>query len=76
MKTDYDDSNSEEEIVDESEVDWKEYVFQEEDIDAIRPLDATDYVALFIASLQTIFLPLVILMIVLFAFSLMFTIFF
>lgn len=75
MNSENEDSTSETESEDESEVDWKEYVFQEDETHPLRPLDATDYVALFIASLQTIFLPLIILMIVLMAFAFIFSIF-
>ncbi len=45
---------------DSQEPDWSEYVYQEEKRPLHR-LSADDYVALFIAALQTIFLPLVIL---------------
>jgi hypothetical protein len=76
MTTENEDSPSEMEFEEESEVDWKDYVFQDDDTHPIRPLDATDYVALFIASLQTIFLPLIILIIVLLAFGFIFTIFY
>jgi hypothetical protein len=72
MNADYDD----EEYDDETDIDWKQYLYQENETESIRPLDATDYVALFIASLQTIFLPIVILIIVLVSFALIFTIFF
>ncbi|MHA2040614.1 MAG: hypothetical protein ACW975_02025 [Candidatus Thorarchaeota archaeon] len=43
--------------------DWSQYGDHESGTHT--PLDGTDYVALFIASLQSIFLPLVILVIVL-----------
>ena len=42
---------------------------QTQEEQALRPLDGKDYVALFIASLQTIFLPLIVLVIVLLAFN-------
>ena len=41
------------------DIDWSQYGEHEPTI--ATPLDAKDYVALFIASLETIFLPLVIL---------------
>jgi len=41
------------------EIDWSQY--GEHDSTTTIPLDANDYIALFIASLETIFLPLVIL---------------
>ncbi|MFX0054559.1 MAG: hypothetical protein ACFFAX_06655 [Promethearchaeota archaeon] len=44
-------------------VDWSQYGDHESGTH--MPLDKTDYVALFIASIQSIFLPLVILAIVL-----------
>jgi len=55
------------------EVDWTEYrsVAEEQERDA--SLEWRDYVALFIASLQTIFLPLIILAIVFFIFGLLFS---
>ncbi|MGD2073214.1 MAG: hypothetical protein PVG65_06980 [Candidatus Thorarchaeota archaeon] len=70
MKAEYDDQE------DETDVDWKQHLYQEDKTQQIRPLDATDYVALFIASLQTIFLPIVILIVVLVAFAFIFTLFF
>ncbi len=45
------------------EIDWSEYGEHEES--RHPPLDGTDYVAFFIASLETIFLPLVLLAVVL-----------
>jgi len=47
----------------EEEIDWLQYAQGEEQ--ALRPLEGKDYVALFIASLETIFLPLTILIIIL-----------
>ncbi|MHA1247652.1 MAG: hypothetical protein ACTSPE_10025 [Candidatus Thorarchaeota archaeon] len=41
-------------------VTWDKIVYQEHDAQSTVSLDATDYVALFIASLQTVFLPIVI----------------
>ncbi|MFW9833426.1 MAG: hypothetical protein ACFFEK_05480 [Candidatus Thorarchaeota archaeon] len=49
---------------DEEDVDWS--VYEEQARDNEVHLDTVDYVALFIAALQTIFLPLVILIIFLF----------
>ncbi len=65
MNTDYDENNDNIDQSEEQEIDWLDYAQQEEQ--ALRPLDLTDYLALFIASLQTIFLPLLILVILLFA---------
>ena len=65
MNTDYKENNDNNAQSEEQEIDWLDYAQQEEQ--ALRPLDRTDYLALFIASLQTIFLPLLILIIVLFA---------
>lgn len=45
------------------EVDWSQY--GDHEMGTHTPLDGKDYVALFIASLQSVFLPLVILAIVL-----------
>ena len=66
MSIDFED-HEEERTYPEEEIDWIEYAQAEEQ--AIRPLDGKDYVALFIASLQTIFLPLIVLIIVLLAFN-------
>jgi len=65
MSTEFDDHEEELTPPEEEEIDWLQYAQAEEQ--AIRPLDGKDYVALFIASLQTIFLPLIILIIVLLA---------
>ncbi|MCK4568420.1 MAG: hypothetical protein KAU48_14030 [Candidatus Thorarchaeota archaeon] len=65
MNTDYEENNDNIDQSEEQEIDWLDYAQQEEQ--ALRPLDLTDYLALFIASLQTIFLPLLILIILLFA---------
>jgi hypothetical protein len=48
----------------DEEIDWGEHIHQDDTSSTIRPLDATDYVAIFIASLQTIFLPLILLMVI------------
>jgi hypothetical protein len=57
----------------EEDVDWSEYEDDTRDNDV--HLDTVDYVALFIAALQTIFLPLVILIIFLVGLVFVFTIF-
>jgi hypothetical protein len=62
MNTDFDDIDEGRYEEEEKEVDWLKYAQEEEQ--ALRPLDAKDYVALFIAAIQTIFVPLIILMIV------------
>lgn len=67
MSTDFEDHEEERTYPEEEEIDWLEYA-QAEEL-AVRPLDGKDYVALFIASLQTIFLPLIVLIIVLLAFN-------
>ena len=56
-------STQEDENDNEDEL-WDDIVYHEEQQSQTIRLDATDYVALFIAALQTIFLPCVILMIV------------
>lgn len=66
MDSDFE-NNEEQPQHEEEEIDWMQYARGEEQ--AIRPLDGKDYLALFIASLQTIFLPLIILVFVLIAFS-------
>ncbi|MFW9805832.1 MAG: hypothetical protein ACFFFK_03825 [Candidatus Thorarchaeota archaeon] len=66
MDTDFE-NNEEHPQHEEEEIDWLQYAQGEEQ--ALRPLDGKDYLALFIASLQTIFLPLIILVFVLIAFS-------
>ena len=63
MSTDFEDYEEEQDL----EIDWLDYAQAEQQ--AVRPLDGKDYVALFIASLQTIFLPLIVLIIVLLAFN-------
>jgi hypothetical protein len=62
MNTDFDDIDEGRYEEEEKKVDWLKYAQEEEQ--ALRPLDAKDYVALFIAAIQTIFVPLIILMIV------------
>jgi hypothetical protein len=51
---------------DDESVDWSEY--EEPERDDVVHLDLKDYVALFIAALQTVFLPIVILVIFLIGF--------
>ena len=70
MNPEFEDDNEKQ----EEEIDWMEYASQQEE-QALRPLDGKDYVAIFIASIQTIFLPLVILVIVLFAFNFLLQVF-
>jgi hypothetical protein len=62
MNSDFDDIDEDQYEQEEKGIDWSQYAQEEEQ--ALRPLDGKDYIALFIASLQTIFLPLIILMIV------------
>ena len=52
---------------DSEEYDWRDYGEHEEESVSLQ---GKDYLAIFIASLQTIFLPLIVLMIVLFGFGL------
>ncbi len=54
------------------EVDWDEYVYLQEQERSQVSLDATDLVALFVASLTTIFLPIVILIVILVIIALLF----
>lgn len=55
------------------EVDWDEYVYLQEQERSQVSLDAKDLVALFVASLTTIFLPIVILMVLLLVIALAFS---
>ncbi|TFG33852.1 hypothetical protein EU527_06375 [Candidatus Thorarchaeota archaeon] len=66
MNTDFEDVDKEE-LEPEEEIDWLLYAQSEEE--ALRPLDGKDYIALCIASLQTIFLPLIILIFILIFFN-------
>ena len=68
MSTDFEDNEEEQTQPEEEDIDWLKYA-QGEEQQALRPLDGKDYIALFIASIQTIFLPLVILVIVFIAVS-------
>ncbi len=54
------------------EVDWDEYVYLQEQERSQVSLDAKDLVALFVAALTTIFLPIVILMVILVVIALLF----
>jgi hypothetical protein len=62
MNTDFDNIDEDQYEEEEKKVDWLQYAQEEEQ--ALRPLDAKDYVALFVAAIQTVFVPLIILMIV------------
>ncbi|MFQ5833347.1 MAG: hypothetical protein ACE5H4_11630 [Candidatus Thorarchaeota archaeon] len=62
--------DDEESLEPREEADWSQY--GDHEVSKHPPLDGTDYVALFIASLQSIFLPLVLLAIVLAAIGFMF----
>ncbi len=72
MDEDYDDTLQDQGI---NEPDWEDVMFQRETA-PVRNLDLTDYAALFLAALQTIFLPLVILAVVLVGMTLIFSLFF
>ncbi len=71
MSDNYDESGSNRDKEIDDEKAWRDYRVrhEEEKRNAIR-LEGKDYLALFVASLQTIFLPLIILMIVLVGFAL------
>ena len=49
---------------DNEDVPWNDIVYYEEQQDQTIHLEGSDYVAIFIAALQTIFLPCIILMVV------------
>jgi len=66
MSIDFEDNEDNQEQPEEEDIDWLQYAQREEQA-ALRPLEGKDYIALFIASCQTIFLPLIILVIVLLA---------
>ncbi|MHA1906380.1 MAG: hypothetical protein ACW98Y_03720 [Candidatus Thorarchaeota archaeon] len=74
MSDNYDDNRSDGQKKFDDEKAWRDYRIRIEDEKrkAIR-LEGSDYIALFIAALETIFLPLVILMIVLFGFAMILT---
>ena len=58
-------NDSQDQSEEQEEIDWEEHGRKLQEEQSLRPLDRTDYLALFIASWQTIFLPLVILIILL-----------
>ena len=60
-------NDSQDQSEEQEDTDWEEHGRKLEEEQSLSPLDRTDYIALFIASLQTIFLPLVILIILLVA---------
>jgi hypothetical protein len=65
MSIDFEEEEEDDQLIPvEESVDWMQYA-QREEQDELRPLEGKDYIALFIASCQTIFLPLIILIIVL-----------
>ena len=66
MNIDFEETDESNEQSKEQDVDWKDYAFQQEE-QPLLVLDRTDFIALFIASLQTILLPVVILVAVLVA---------
>lgn len=49
---------------DNEDVPWDDIVYYEEQQDQTIHLEGSDYVAIFIAALQTIFLPCIVLMVV------------
>jgi hypothetical protein len=63
MNADFEGSDEEQRQPEDEEIDWQRYA-QREEQGALRPLDGKDYIALFIASCQTIFLPLIVLIVV------------
>jgi len=66
-------NNDDDHEEEETEFDWSVYGDHERET---QSLDGRDYVAIFLASLQTIFLPLVILVLVMLGIGLFFGIFF
>lgn len=70
MNNPEDDSSQDHDIYEEPE--WTEYRAHLEDEEEQANLQAKDYLALFIAALETIFLPLILMMIVFFAFGVIF----
>ncbi len=68
MDTDFEDYEEDPTQPEEEEIDWMQYAVANEE-ESLRPLDGKDYIAIFVASLQTIFLPLIVLIIVLIAFN-------
>ena len=53
-------------MMSENGINWDEYVCSSNEQSSVASLDLTDYVALFIASLETIFLPIVVIGVFLF----------
>ncbi len=66
MNVDFEENGDNYEESEEEKVDWMDYAYQQEE-EPLPLLDRTDYLALFIASLQTILLPVVILIAILVA---------
>ncbi len=58
------------------DINWDDYMYHEPGAGSAISLDLTDYAALFIASLETIYLPIVIMGVFLFALSVFFTLMF
>jgi len=58
MNIDFEENDDTYEQSEEENVDWKDYAYQQEEQPALI-LDRKDYIALFIASLQTIMLPVI-----------------
>lgn len=75
MSSEFDDIEESSEV-DNDEVPWEDIVFHEPQQEPSHSLDMTDYLALFIASLQTIFLPVVVLIVVFLVIGFGFTILF
>ena len=61
---------------DNEDVPWDDIVYYEEQQDQTIHLEGSDYVAVFIAALQTIFLPCIILMVLFGAISIFLTLIF
>ena len=61
---------------DDDDIDWSEYEYADDDDDSDLELSLSDYVALFIAALETIFFPLVVLGVFLVALAFLFAIFY
>jgi len=61
---------------DDEDVPWNDIVYYEEQQDQTIHLEGSDYVAIFIAALQTIFLPCIILMVVFGAIAIFLTLIF
>jgi hypothetical protein len=61
---------------DNEDVPWDDIVYYEEQQDQTIHLEGSDYVAIFIAALQTIFLPCIVLMVVFGAIAIFLTLIF